>query len=406
MHILLFTQYFPPEVGAPQTRLDAMTKLAVAARHRVTVVTAMPSYPTDQIFDGYKRRYFMREQQDGREVIRTWALPSLGNGYRRMASYAAFAATGLVGLLRAGRPDVLVIESPPLTTALPAVLWARARRVPVVFNVADLWPDAAVDLGGLHPGRLLDAMYALERWTYRHARLVSTVTDGKAQQLLEVKGLPPEKLVMVPNGVDIDKFAPSAGDPGVLRAYGVAERGFVVYAGTMSLAHGLDPLIDAFVESSSDEAFPHLLFVGSGTERSRLEQRVRASGVDNIHFHDPVTPTVLAALLPLAVAGVVTMADLPINETTQPAKLPPLMSSGIPIVYAGSGTGATCVEESQGGIVVHNETRAIIEAVKTLSADRALASTMGAAGRKYAEQRWSWQGIVDNWLSRLQLIID
>jgi glycosyltransferase involved in cell wall biosynthesis len=405
MHILLFTQYFPPEVGAPQTRLDAMTRLAVDAGHRVTIVTAMPSYPTDRIFDDYRRRIVAREHQAGREVIRTWSLPSLGAGYRRMLSYGSFAVAGFIGLLRAERPDVLVVESPPLTNALPALVWARVRRVPVVFNVADLWPDAAVAMGGLHPGRLLNAMYALERWAYRKSRLVSTVTDGVANRLVTDKGLSPDKIFMVPNGVDTNQFSPAAGDAEAVRALGFKDHPFLIYAGTMSLAHGMDPLIDAFVESAADESFPHLLLVGAGSERSRLELRVREAGVHNIHFRDPVPPSVLAAILPFAVAGVVTMAEVPINKSTRAAKLFPLMAAGIPVLYAGYGEGAACVVDSNSGLAVQNQPSAIIDAVRALAADPVVSASMGASGRDYVVSRWSWQGIVDVWLSRLTQLV-
>ena len=406
MHILLLTQYFPPEVGAPQTRLDAMTRLAVDAGHRVTIVTAMPSYPTDRIFDGYRRRLIAREHQAGRDVIRTWALPSLGAGYRRMLSYASFAVAGLFGLLRAERPDVLVVESPPLTNALPGLLWARARRVPVVFNVADLWPDAAVAMGGLHPGRLLNAMYALERWAYRKSRLVSTVTDGVANRLVAEKGVSRDKIVMVPNGVDTNQFSPAVGDVEAVRALGLADHPFLIYAGTMSLAHGMDALIDAFVESSADESFPHLLLVGAGSERSRLELRVREAGVHNIHFRDPVPPSVLASILPFAVAGVVTMAEVPLNHSTRAAKLFPLMAAGIPVLYAGYGEGAAILADCKGGLAVRNQSSEIIDAVRTLSSDPEASAAMGASGREYVVSRWSWQGIVDVWLSRLEQLVD
>jgi colanic acid biosynthesis glycosyl transferase WcaI len=405
MHLLLFTQYFPPEVGAPQTRLDAMTRLAVRSGHRVTVVTAMPSYPTDRVFDGYRRRVFVRERDDGREIIRTWALPALGTGARRMAGYASFAGTGIAGLLIAQRPDVLIVESPPLTTAVPGLLWARARRVPAVFNVADLWPDAAVSMGGLRPGRLLDVMFALERWSYRHSALVTTVTEGVADRLVREKGVAPEKLMLVPNGVDTAQFSPAVADRSALAALQLADQPLFVYAGTMSIAHGLDALIDAFIVLSSVENAPQLVFIGAGSERARLEQRVRNEGVRNIHFRDPVPPATLAAVLPFAVAGVVTMADLALNLSTRPAKLFPLMAAGIPVLFAGPGEGAAAVSEARAGLTVQNSASAIAEAAETLTTDPRAARAMGAAGRRYVEHRWSWERIVNDWLTRLEDLV-
>jgi colanic acid biosynthesis glycosyl transferase WcaI len=404
MHLLLFTQYFPPEVGAPQTRLDAMTRRTVSAGHRVTVVTAMPSYPTARVLVGYRRRLFMRESIGGRQIVRTWAFPSLGAGYRRMLSYASFAVAGGIGLLSTRRPDIVVIESPPLTNAIPAVIWARARRVPVVFNVADLWPDAAVAMGGLRSGKLLDVLFALERWAYRNASLVTTVTEGVVGRLVRDKHVDPAKILLVPNGVDTEMFAPDQADRSVLKQLALSDHPFVIYAGTMSLAHGIDGLIDAFIELANDPTSPHLVLVGSGSERERVEARVLAAGVSNIHLRDPIPPVELAKLLPLATAGVVTMAEIPLNRSTRPAKLFPLMSAGIPVIHAGAGEGGGCVLDAGAGYAVPNNSGDIRDAVLALASDPEVAQAMGSQGREYVLARWSWDGIVNDWLDRLSHI--
>jgi colanic acid biosynthesis glycosyl transferase WcaI len=402
MRILFFTQYFAPEVGAPQTRLDAMSQRAAAAGHDVSVVTAMPSYPTNHILEGYEGRWLVREQFGERAILRTWALPSMGTGFRRVASYAVFSVTGFYGLLRSGRPNVMIVESPPLTIAVPAVLWARARGVPLIFNVADIWPDVAVTVGALQPGRFLQLMFALERWAYRHAVLVTTVTDGYARQLTHDKGLAPDKVFVVPNGVDVEMFSPDAGDASILLDIDLSGPPFFVYAGTMGLAHHMDPLIDAFILLSIEQNFPHLLLIGAGSERARLEERVRRSAVQNIHFRDPVMPSDLARLLPLAIAGLVTMAEL--ADGTRPAKMFPLMAAGIPVIFAGAGEGADCVRESGGGVAVPNEIAFITEALREIALDPELARTRGAAGRSYVREQWSWDGIVDKWLARLERV--
>jgi len=403
---LYLTQYFPPEVGAAQTRLDSITSLLARRGHHVDVVTAMPSYPGSEILEGYGGRWFMREELDGRAVVRTRALPAMGTGRKRLLSYAVFTASSFVGLVRSKRPDILVVESPPLTLAIPAIVWARLRRVPLVFNIADLWPDAAVEVGALREGALLRVLYALERWTYRSARLVSTVTDGVAARLLSEKHLDSNKLVMLPNGVDVELFSPERGDRATADRVGIPRGPFFVYAGTVGLVHGVGPLIDAFLQLANEPGSPSLVILGAGSERDRLERLAKDSEGHKIKFIDPVPPHVLAEILPLAEAAVVTLADLAINASSRPAKMFPAMASGVPVLFAGVGEGADEVVTSGGGVVVSNQPTSIADAVRGLMKDPEGAREMGRAGREHVLQRWTWDRLLDTWLERVdQLVI-
>jgi colanic acid biosynthesis glycosyl transferase WcaI len=407
MRFLLLTQYFPPEIGAAQTRLDALTNAIHRAGHEVDVVTAMPSYPLDSVLAEYRGRWFVREEDAGRRVVRTRAYPAMGTGLRRFLSYGVFSVSSLLGLFRSRRPDVLLIESPPLLLAVPGLLWARLRRIPVVFNVADLWPDAAVAVGALDDGLILKVLLRLEKWTYRHASLVSTVTDGVADKLLTVKLVPPDKLVMLPNGVDVERFsgAPATGEG--RKGLGLTAHPFVVYAGTMGLVHGVEPLIDAFaiLDEAGDQRTT-LVMLGAGSERGALEQRVKARGLGNVVFRDAIPQDRLAAVLGDALAGVVTLADIPINRLARPAKMFPIMASGLPVLFAGSGEGAAIVERSGGGVVVENNPHVIADAVRQLCEDAAGRQAMGAAGRKYVLEHLSWDVLIASWLDRVGQLVE
>ncbi|MEY2521611.1 MAG: hypothetical protein QOJ66_176, partial [Ilumatobacteraceae bacterium] len=330
---------------------------------------------------------------------------ALGTGSRRLLSYVSFAGMCLLGLARARKPDVIVIESPPLFVAMPGIIYGKLRRVPIVLNVADLWPDAAVAVGAITDGRRLKLMLALERWAYRKADVVSTVTDGVKAKLLE-KGVPETKISLLVNGVDVEMFCPEAGDRAVLEELGLSDGPFFAYAGTMGLAHGIDPLMDAMSELSRDSDMPYLLMIGGGSERDRLEARVHDEGLSNVVFHQAIPPTQLARLLPLAEVGVVTLADIPLNQATRPAKLLPLMASGIPSLFAGSGEGVSVLLDYNAGLAVPNEASSIAAALRTLVADPALRKQMGIAGRSAAESHWSWRAHVGPWRSIVQCIVD
>jgi colanic acid biosynthesis glycosyl transferase WcaI len=405
MKVLLLSQYYAPEVGAPQTRLAAVVRELCKFGDSVEVVTAVPNYPTGAIFPDYRRTAMRTADEDGVRVRRVWMLPALGTGLRRLLSYFSFACTCVIGLARASKPDVIVIESPPLFVAVPGILYGKLRRIPIVLNIADLWPDAAVAVGAITPGRRLKVMLGLERWAYRKADLVSTVTDGVKAKLRE-KGVSDDKILFLVNGVDVETFRPDAGDRSILTELELPAGPFLVYAGTMGLAHGIDPLVDAMACLLADREMPYLLMIGGGSERSRLEERVRTDGLSNVVFRQAIPPDQLARLLPLAEVGIVTLADIPLNQATRPAKLLPLMASGIPCLFAGTGEGVAVLTDGNAGVAVHNETSSIVEALRTLHGDPELRAKMGDAGRLAAESSWSWRAHVGPWRSALVKLVE
>lgn len=403
MKVLLLTQYFRPEVGAAQTRLDALTAHLDALGDEVEVVTALPNYPEGRILPGYRRTLMRTTTEAGVRVHRIWMYAAMGTGLKRLASYLSFTASSVLGLVRSRKPDLVIVESPPLFLAATAVAYGMVRRVPVVMNVADLWPDAAVEVGALSEGRVLSFAHWLERHLYRRCAAISTVTDGVRDRLLE-KGVPAAKVVMLPNGVDTDRFAPDAGDPAQLARLGIPEGPFIVYAGTIGLAHGIDPLIDA-MKLVANEAGPVLVIIGSGSERPRIERRIATEAIGNVMLHDPISPEELAAVLPLASAAIVTLADIPLNRSVRPAKMPPLMAAGVPVVFAGSGEGAELLRSADAGIVVPNEASAIAEAILELHRDPDLRRRLGGNGRHAALTRWSWPSLIAPWRAEVRAIL-
>ena len=139
MRFLFLTQYFPPEVGAPQVRLAAVIRVLVRLGHQVEVVTAMPNYPQGAIFPGYQRALRLKEEWEGVTVHRVWLYAAVGAGLRRMLNYGSFTAAALFGLMRCKRPDYLFVESPPLFLSVPAYIAGRLWRRPSSSLLARAW---------------------------------------------------------------------------------------------------------------------------------------------------------------------------------------------------------------------------------------------------------------------------
>ncbi len=401
MRFLILTQFFPPEIGAPQTRLQSIATELLRMGHEVEIVTALPNYPTGKPFPGYERCFYRREILEGVVVHRVWLYPALGTGIKRMMNYVSFTLASFVGLFRARKPDYIFVESPPLLLSVPAYIASRFWRVPFIFNVSDLWPDAIADGGFLNRGFLLRRLAALEIWSYRKAAYVNAVTEGVRDTLLRKKSVPPEKIMFLPNGVDTVLFQPRPPDAGLRAQLRLDGKRVVLWAGTLGFAHGIEHILQA-AKSLGSEPEIHFLFVGDGSAKSELQSLAKQMELRNVTFCDPVPPEVLARYFSIAQVGLASLTNIPLWNATRPAKLFPLFASGKPVVFAGAGEGAHLVQQAKAGIVVPPEdSGALAEAVRRLVGDPELCEELGRNGRRFVGANLQWSDLVRRWTIRL-----
>ena len=400
MRFVFLTQYFPPEIGAPQVRLAAMTRELVRLGHEVEVVTAMPNHPEGRIFRDYRGSLYRRERSNGMTLHRVWLYASTGSGLRRMLNYASFTVTSLWGLFKAKKPDFLFVESPPLFLSFPAALAARIWKRPIIFNVADIWPDAAEQLGVLTNRRLIRVLEWLEGWSYATAKYVTTVTDVFAETLRSKKGVKPDKLLSLPNGVDTELFRRLPPDRALAESLGVSDKKVLLYAGTHGYAHAVEMALEAAGFLQERDAGIHLLFVGDGSEKARLMAMARTMALENVTFHAPVPPEDIARLYSISVGALSTLRS---TYNTRPVKILAAMACEKPIAYCGGGEGARLVEEARAGVITPaNEPEALADAIYSLANQPELAAQFGSNGRRYVCETMSWKKLVEDWLQRLE----
>ncbi|MFT7600242.1 MAG: colanic acid biosynthesis glycosyl transferase WcaI [Acidimicrobiales bacterium] len=379
-----------------------MSRQFEAAGHDVRVVTAMPHYPSDTILPGYRRKLRMTEDFHGVEVRRIWNLPASGRGSKRFVSFATFLPLGGLRSLTLPKADILFIESPPLTTGLLGILLGHRKGRKVVLNVADLWTDAAVELGSLTEGsRGHRALAKLESTIYSRVDQVIAVTEGVKDGLL-AKGVPEEKIGWLPNGVDIDTFHPERPGrrPAELRDI---DAPLFVFPGNIGYISGLDVVIEAMALLKAEGSDIHFAFIGDGSERERLEEASRSRSLTNIRFVDPVPPEQIADLLPTVTGGVATLADLPISLMVRPSKVFPMLATATPVVYSGKGEGAALVADHGAGVVVEpGDPAALAAAMQRVAAGGEDIEQMGRNGRQLAVDRFSWAALISDWMASLE----
>jgi glycosyltransferase involved in cell wall biosynthesis len=399
---LFLTHYFPPEVGAPQTRIDLLARTLAAAGAQVTVHTGFPHYPSGTIPPPYRNRLWLREERDGITIVRSAVYPAANRGFaRRLADHSALALSALATAALSGRADVVVGETPPLFTAAAGVAYAAAKRAAYVVNVADRWPQSAVEMGALRNRRAIAAATALERFTYAHADLITAPTEGIVTALGNIAEAAGKQRRLWPV-VDIERFDPrpapaadppagEAGGPGPLR---------LLYAGTLGLAQGLDVLVRA--SSLAGPEVVQTTIAGDGAEADRLRDQVSRLEAGNVRLLGSVPGNAVPGLYARADAAAVLLRDLAIFRGALPTKMLEAMAAGRPLVLSARGEAAALVQRAGAGVVVEpGDPEALAGALRRLREDPRRRMQLGAAGRAYAEAHFGARRAGQAWAELL-----
>lgn len=400
MHLIILTQYYPPEVGAPQARLSELASRFVRAGHKVTVLTAMPNYPTGKIYKGYGG-VFKQEQQNGVHIIRTAIYPTQkATFFHRLTNYFSFVLSSLImGVIFLPAADYLLVESPPLFLGISGLILSRVKRARLIFNVSDLWPESAVHMGIIRPQSLSHRLSSLlEALCYRGAWLIS----GQSKSILDniKQRFPDKQFFHLSNGVDVAKFSKEQQTAEARAQLANDDECVVLYAGLHGLAQGLDQILDAAKLLHSKTRLRFVL-IGDGPEKERLLARAKHEHLANITFlpprpaHDipPLLASADIALIPLAtyIPGAV------------PSKVYEAMASAIPIVLVAEGEAADIVRDNRAGFVVKpGNIPELVDALSKLQNDPDCRAELGSNGRAAAVQSYNRDKIVNRFIQYLQ----
>lgn len=397
---LILTQYYPPEIGAPQIRLSSLARGLAEHGIKVEVLTAMPNYPAGKLFPGYEGRVRMRETIAGVPVRRVWVYAATGkSAARRLANYLSFTFTALVAALFGPRPDVLFVESQPLSLGVVGVLMKWLRGVPYIYNVPDLQIDVARQLGFMENGLLLRFATAVENFFLRQSWKVSTVTDRFIQHF-EARGIPRDQITFLPNGADSDFLRPLPPAEEMLHRWRLRGKKVFAYVGTHAFYHGLDTLIQAAALLRDRKEIVFLL-VGDGPERERLKQMAASLGLKNVVFGSSPYEE-MARLYSVTYASLATLRRMEVANGMRLSKIFPALSCGVPVVYAGAGEAADILEREDCGITVAPERPDLLaRALESLASDAKRRDELGHHGRALVEREYTWSAIVNRWLNEL-----
>ncbi|OLC69673.1 MAG: hypothetical protein AUH78_23080 [Gemmatimonadetes bacterium 13_1_40CM_4_69_8] len=333
----------------------------------------------------------------GWTVVRTWTPEGYHRSYlARALALLAYMFSGFVAIMLFTRCDVLVAATPPVTVGMLGGLAARLKRVPLVYEIRDLWVQAAAELGIVRSRLLLGVVRAWERSLYRQAQVIVVNSPGFLPHL-QTDGIESEKVVLVPNGVDTALFHPAADGSGIRRQHRLEGKFVAAYAGSLGLANDITTILRA-ADRLRGESDIRILLVGDGNRRRQAEDEARALGLTNVIFTGRVPKQVVAQYLCAADVGICTLMDTPVFRTVYPNKVFDTMACARPVVILVDGVIREVVEQARAGICVRpGDASGLADALLRLRSDPDGRRRMGEAGRRTVAERF------DRWQSAKQM---
>jgi len=395
MKLLILTQYYPPETGAPQNRLHELASRLQKLGIEITVLTAMPNYPQMKIHEAYKGKWHCKEEIDGLTVYRSSIFVSTNKAIPiRLLTYFSFVFSSLwTGLFRLKKFDFILCESPPLFLGITAFLLCKAKKAKLIFNVSDLWPESAEKLGLVRNRFFLKLSTWLEEFMYRKAALITGQTQGIVDNIRN--RFPKKTVYWLPNGADIALFNPQS-----ISSDWRMEQGFkktdllFIYAGIIGYAQGLEIILEVARDHKNNNEIKFIL-LGNGPEKPRLMQIADALKLENVIFIDAVPKPELPAILFAADAVIVPLKRLELFKGAIPSKIFEALAMEKPVLLGVEGEAEELfIKRAQAGISFIPENAAdLSEKIRWLLNNRKEISKMGRRGRTFVQDFFSREKI-------------
>lgn len=398
MRILLISQYFFTREQAGSARLYEFGRMLARAGHQPTLVTTFIDNFSKEVPEKYRGRWIVREEIEGLKVVRVRAYSRYRGSYaRRIVNFLSFTATATIAALWSGPCDVVFGTTPPPTVGVVAWLVSRLRRRPLVFEVRDLWPDAAVALGLLRNRLLIRTLTALERFLCMRAAAVIALTPGLKRRLVTGKRIDPEKISVITNGMNPADFEETIDGPRAKAAMGVEGKFVVMQAGSMGASDDLDVMVRSAALFRGDPTV-HFVLVGDGDARQSLMALADELQLANVLFLKTRPRKDLSATL---AAADILISQIPgfYADCALPNRLFDYLGSGRPVITTGGGDTGDVLRQGEAGLVVEpGSPEALAEAIRELRNDPDRCSLMGRRARAHVTEHYAWERIFPDYL--------
>jgi len=393
MRILIHTMYYLPEMGSAPILMDELASSLAARGHEVEIITTIPRPPHNR---GYEGRLFVRETRNGVRVKRfptNFTVHHIG----RLIAWTIYTLATFWNLRTVRRGDVVFLRLPPLQLGLTGIIARRLRGARVVLNVQDIHPDLSIESGLLRNPLAIKIALGFEKWIYDGHDQIIVISDGFKKNLID-KGVPAEKIAVLPNWVDTDLLRPLPKDNPIARRYGLHDVFSVMYSGTISLS-SYETLIRIMEAARllADDPTIRIVVVGEGLKRADLLAKADEMGLRNVVFL-PFQPYADLPNLLASADSLLVPLDKEKSFLSVPSKLYTFLAMGRPIL--GLATEASevfhLIRDADCGLCLPpDDPVRIAAAIRELKDAPARRAEMAANGRRLAEERYSRKRVID-----------
>lgn len=391
MKLVILSQYFYPETGAPQNRLLELSGIFKEKGWEVSVITAMPNYPKGKIFEEYKGKFNTEEEIQGIKVLRYWMFASnAARSIPRIISMLSFSFTSLFSrsYIKKFKPDYIFAESPPLTLAFSGYLLSKFTGSRFIMNVSDVWPLSAKELGVISEGFVYRELENFEKYLYRKSFLCT----GQSEEITaHIKNSGGDRVYLFRNGVDIRRFKkikPADNDEDNLK---------IIYAGLLGVAQGI---LDIAQNINFAKLGSELHIFGDGAEKNALEKYLGDNSDRNIFLHKSVSREEIPELLSGYHCAIIPLVNSIYGAV--PSKIYEAMAAGLPVLFSGSGEGARIILDNKAGLVSKpKDFESLKENITKLKSSPALRNEMSVSGRKTAEEKFDRNILISEFSDKL-----
>jgi glycosyltransferase involved in cell wall biosynthesis len=359
MKVLIHTDEYYPTAQACSYRMQVFADVFTALGDEVTVITSSANKA-----NGAGNGTARRERIIYAPAIRMRKKTTI----MRMVNNLSFGLTSIFSAIGAGKADVVLTTSPPPLVSVPGWIIARCKGAKLIYDVRDIWPDVALEMGSFGENSLFCRIFrGIAGFMYRHADVVTTVSPGKVEKIrghvrrLSGRKAGPEhtgKVWQVENGFD-EEVAASEFDQAVVDLYELDRKFTCVYIGNIGLAQGLGAILDVAAKTRHRDV--RFLCFGMGAEKEALEKRAREEGLTNIRFCGVIEHSKVYSVLSRAKLSFIPLKSGSMKDSV-PTKIYEALGLGCPVFLVAEGDSAGLVDETGlGRHVAPGETEKLVD---------------------------------------------
>ncbi len=393
MRILFLTMYYKPDNAATGILMAELAEELALHGHDVRVITSMPHYSTNSIWPEYKGKWSSRERQGNIFIHRVWSYVPVHKDrlLPRFFSYLSFTLLSALAGLLMPRPDVIVTPSPspPLTNGISAYLLGRLRGIPFITNIQDIYPDVAIRMGVMKNKGVIAGYKKLERFVYAHSQAITVISEGFRGNLT-AKGVPADKISVIPNFIDAAFVSPHPRFNDFSREQGWDDKFVVLFAGNVGMSQGLDTVLES---AGLLQGTPNLLFaiVGNGASKPALMAQAEKLSLHNVQFLPYQSYDQVPKLYSSADVGLIPLRR-GFSSDSVPSKLFTIMGVARPVIASVDAHSETAevIHAAKCGVCLEPEDpQALADAILQIYQNKAQAEEMGRCGRQYVEAHYT-----------------